>query len=188
MTNGLQTVLVILGDGFEEIEAIAPIDILRRAGVQVVVASREPRLVVIGRNGISVAAEVALDDVAARDFDCIIVPGGPGTAEMREDERVHALLRRHDTAHKLIAAICAAPLVLADAGVLLGRRYTGHASIAAELPDLEPEQPVIVDDNVLTSRGAGTAVTFALALVERLCGGEVSEGVAKSIHYRADWG
>ncbi|PIE19972.1 MAG: hypothetical protein CSA65_00440 [Proteobacteria bacterium] len=170
-----------MGDDVEELEAVAPIDLLRRAEVRVVVASREARKLICGRNGIKLEADVLLDEVASERFDCVIVPGGPGTAAMREDARVLELLRDHAAAGRKVAAICAAPLVLAEAGLLEKRRYTGHASIAMELPALA-DQAVVVDGEVLTSRGAGTGVHFGLALVEALVDAETARSVAAAIH------
>jgi 4-methyl-5(b-hydroxyethyl)-thiazole monophosphate biosynthesis len=177
-----KSALVIIGDGVEELEAVAPIDLLRRAEVHVVVASREARKLVAGRNGIKIEADVLLDEIAAERFDCVVVPGGPGTAATRKDARVLELLHGHAVAGRKVAAICAAPLVLADAGLLEDKRYTGHASIASELPALA-EQDVVVDGDVLTSRGAGTGVHFGLALVEALVGVDVARSIADAIHH-----
>jgi 4-methyl-5(b-hydroxyethyl)-thiazole monophosphate biosynthesis len=177
-----KTTLVILGKGFEEIEALAPVDLLRRAGVECTTASCEGDRMVLGRSGIRVEADTLLDEVAGRTFDCLVVPGGPGTMALRQDPRVLDLVRAHHGEDKLIGAICAAPVVLLDAGVLPGIRYTGHASILLELPEIQ-EQAVVVDGRVLTSRGAGTAVEFALALVAMLVGQEQADAVAASIHF-----
>jgi len=177
-----KTALIILGKGFEEIEALAPVDLLRRAGVECTTASCAGERMVLGRSGIGVEADTLLDEVAHRTYDCLVVPGGPGTAALRRDPRVLALVRAHRSDDKLIGAICAAPTVLLDAGVLPGIRYTGHASILSELPGIQ-EQAVVVDGRVLTSRGAGTAVEFGLALVAALVGQEQADRVAASIHF-----
>jgi 4-methyl-5(b-hydroxyethyl)-thiazole monophosphate biosynthesis len=177
-----KTTLVILGKGFEEIEALAPVDLLRRAGVECTTASCEGDRMVLGRSGIRIEADTLLDEVAGRSFDCLVIPGGPGTMALRQDPRVLDLVRAHHGEDKLIGAICAAPAVLLDAGVLPGIRYTGHASILSELPEIQ-EQAVVVDGRVLTSRGAGTAVEFALALVAVLVGQEQADAVAASIHF-----
>jgi 4-methyl-5(b-hydroxyethyl)-thiazole monophosphate biosynthesis len=177
-----KTALVILGNGFEEIEALAPVDLMRRAGVQCTTASCEGDLMVLGRSGIRVEADTSLDEAAGRTFDCLVVPGGPGTTTLRQDPRVLELVRAHHGEDKLIGAICAAPTVLLDAGVLPGIQYTGHASILSELPEIQ-EQAVVIDGRVLTSRGAGTAVQFALALVAALLGQAPADAVAASIHF-----
>ncbi len=176
--------LVILHDGVEEMEAIAPIDILRRGDVEVTVASREFHLLVKGRNEIMLKAEVLLDEALKTDYDCIVVPGGPGVKKVRTDRRVlQALQKQHDD-KRWVAAICAAPLVLKDAGILTGKQYTGHATIANELPELATA-PVVVDGLIVTSQGAGTATAFALKLLECLTGETVANEVARSIQYPA---
>lgn len=177
-----KTALVILAEGFEELEAIAPVDLLRRAEIDCTLASQTGTTLVTGRNGIRVEADRPLDEVAAQRFDCLVVPGGPSTAALRKDARVLELARQHAEPGSLVGAICAAPLVLLDAGVLPAR-YTGHASIAGELPDLDADHPVVVHSNIVTSRGAGTAVHFGLALVKLLQGLERAQEVAVAIHH-----
>nr|VFK21671.1 MAG: 4-methyl-5(b-hydroxyethyl)-thiazole monophosphate biosynthesis [Candidatus Kentron sp. LFY] len=178
-----KTVLIILGNGFEEIEALAPADLLRRAEVSCKTASVEPDRWVTGRSGIRVEADAFLHEVEDQRFDALIIPGGPGTAELRKNPHVLEMVRVHRKEDKIIGAICAAPTVLLDAGVLPGPKHTGHMSILPELPEIDQEQAVVVDGKVITSRGAGTAIEFGLAVAFVLTGQEVAEGVAKSIHY-----
>lgn len=178
-----KTALFIIGADFEEVEALAPVDILRRAGVRCTIASREAGLMVTGRNGIRVEADEKIDDVRQQRFDCLVVPGGPGTALLRQDQRVLELVRQHAEAGRLVSAICAAPTVLLDAGVLPGPRHTGHASVLEELPEMDQGQAVVVDGQVITSRGAGTAIHFGLALAAALVGKETADKVAASIHF-----
>ncbi|MEO8615109.1 MAG: DJ-1 family glyoxalase III [Luteolibacter sp.] len=166
--------LCLLVDGFEEVEAVTPIDLLRRAGVEVIIASLKEGLVT-GRCGIRMMADVLLSDVNPGSFDLLLIPGGPGVAELRSDGRPAALARDFHAAGKTIAAICAAPLVLKDAGLLDGRRFTSHDSVHDELPGVTDER-VVVDGNLITSRGAGTALDFGLALVRHLVG---ESGVAE---------
>lgn len=187
MSETNKSVLVILGAGFEELEAVGPIDVLRRANVMVTLASTGTSLLVEGRNTMRLEADVLLAAVSDQSFDAVVVPGGPGVAALRQDERVLSVLRRHDSEGKILGAICAAPLVLAQAGLLEGRRYTGHASIAPTLPALETAQAVVVDGRILTSRGAGTAVHFGLALVEALVGKAMADKLAESIHHQGPW-
>lgn len=156
-------VLCLLADGFEEIELVTPVDLLRRAGVEVVVAAIHGDGAT-GRSGIRVTADVSLTDQGERDFDLLLIPGGPGVGELRRDGRAAALARHFADAGKTVAAICAAPLVLHDAGLLAGRRFTAHRSVVDRIPDALNER-VVVDGNLITSRGAGTAIDFALALV-----------------------
>nr|VFK11152.1 MAG: 4-methyl-5(b-hydroxyethyl)-thiazole monophosphate biosynthesis [Candidatus Kentron sp. LPFa]VFK14881.1 MAG: 4-methyl-5(b-hydroxyethyl)-thiazole monophosphate biosynthesis [Candidatus Kentron sp. LPFa]VFK27527.1 MAG: 4-methyl-5(b-hydroxyethyl)-thiazole monophosphate biosynthesis [Candidatus Kentron sp. LPFa] len=178
-----KTVLIILGTGFEEIEALAPADLLRRAEISCQTASVESERWVTGRNGIRVEADVLLHEVEDQLFDALIIPGGPGTAELRKNPDVLKMIRAHHSEDRIIGAICAAPTVLLEAGVLPGPKHTGHMSIIPELPEIDTQQAVVVDGKVITSRGAGTAMEFGLAVAFVLTGQEVAEGVAKSIHY-----
>lgn len=179
--SAMPSVLVILPEGFEEIEAVTPVDLLRRAGADVTLAALADGIHVSGRNGITLHADTTLSAVEGRDFDCVFLPGGPGVKNLRADPRVRALLHRQAAAHRKLAAICAAPTVLNDAGLLQERRYTAHFSVAAELPHLLEEHRVIVDGDVVTSRGAGTALDFGLQLVELLFSAEKRTEVARSI-------
>lgn len=180
----MPTVLAILAEGFEEIEATAPIDLLRRAGAEVTVAALGDGIHVTGRSGLTMHADTplaALEAQGPRDFDCIFLPGGPGVKHLRADPRVRALVLRHHAAGRWLAAICAAPTVLHDAGLLTGRRYTAHFSVANELPAILADERVVADGRLLTSRGAGTALDFGLLLVEKLFSAEKSHEVARSI-------
>ncbi len=176
-----KSALIILHKGFEELEAIAPIDILRRGEVEVIVASREESLQVRGRNDIVVKADVGLDTALRKNYDCIVLPGGPGTPKLREDPRVLQAVKRHAAEGRLVSAICAAPTVLKDAGLLEGKRYTAHFSVEKELPAIQAAQAVVRDGQIITSRGAGTATEFGLALLEALVSKEKADAVAQSI-------
>jgi len=177
----MPTVLAILAEGFEEIEAVTPIDLLRRAGAEVTVAALGEGIHVTGRTGVTLHADTMLAAVEARDFDCVVLPGGPGTKHLRADPRVRSLVLRQHAAGRWLAAICAAPTVLHDAGLLTGRRYTAHFSVVQELPGILSDQRVVVDGNIVTSRGAGTALDFGLQIVEQLFSPEKSRQVADSI-------
>ncbi len=177
----MKPILLLLHPGFEELEAIGPMDILRRAGLEVTVASTSNKLQVTGRNEISVVADVLLDEVARMDFDAIVVPGGPGVIELRKDVRVLELLKRFAAAGKPVGAICAAPLLLKDSGLLEGRRTAAHFTCREEIPDLEEKAPFVADGMIYTSRGAGDCVAFGLGLAARFAGREKAVEVAKSI-------
>ena len=179
----MPSVLVILADGFEEIETVTPIDLLRRAGAEVTVATLGDGIHVTGRSGITLHADTTLAAATTtpRDFDCIFLPGGPGVKHLRADPRVRALVMRQHAAGRWLAAICAAPTVLHDAGLLEGRRFTAHFSVAAELPTLLSNERAVVDGNLLTSRGAGTALDFGLQLVEILFSPEKSQELARAV-------
>ncbi|MES2692511.1 MAG: DJ-1 family glyoxalase III [Verrucomicrobiota bacterium] len=177
----MPTVLVLLAEGFEEIEAITPIDLLRRAGAEVTLASLAEGIHVTGRSGITLHADTSLEAVAGREFDCVFLPGGPGVKHLRADPRVRPLVLRQHAASKWLAAICAAPTVLHDAGLLANRRYTAHFSVANELTAILTEERVVVDGHLITSRGAGTALDFGLELVRKLFSPTKSQEIARSV-------
>lgn len=168
-----KTVLIPLAEGFEEIEAITLIDLLRRAGIEVTTAGLTDGPV-CGSHGIRIEADTTLDAVASRDFDMVALPGGlPGAHHLRDDARVQAVLKRHAQSGAWTAAICAAPVALAAAGLLDGRAATSYPGFVEKLsiPGLAHRQDaVVVDGKIVTSRGPGTAMDFALTLIELLCG------------------
>ena len=174
-------VLCLLFPGFEEIETVAPVDLLRRAGVEVTVASLGGEKLVTGRCQVTVQADVALASVADQEFDLLLIPGGPGIKAVQEDGRAAQLAQRYAAAGKPVAAICAAPTVLKDAGLLAGRRFTSHAGVLPELPESRVGERVVEDGQLVTSRGAATSIDFGLALVRRLCGEEKLKEVEKGI-------
>lgn len=177
----MPTVLTLLAEGFEEIETFTPVDLLRRAGVEVTVASLAENRHATGRSGITAHADAALSAVEDRLFDLVFVPGGPGVKSLRADPRVSSLLRRHAEAGRWIAAICAAPTVLADAGLLAGKACTAHFSVANELPDIRLGERIVTDGLITTSRGAGTALDFGLHLVALLTSPAKAEEISKAI-------
>lgn len=181
----MPTVLVILPEGFEELEAVAPIDVLRRAGCSVTVAALGPGIHVTGRNQLVMHADIPLASLPADVcvHDCLLLPGGPGVALLRASPEVLALVKRHHAAGSLLAAICAAPTVLHDAGLLVGRRYTAHPSVSGELREILSDQRVVRDDLLVTSRGAGTAIEFGLELVSALLSPEKAAEIAASIRF-----
>jgi len=168
-------VLVPLAEGFEEIEAVTVIDLLRRAGIAVSAASLGARRVT-GSHGITIEADVTLEEARAGDYDMIVLPGGmPGADHLKKDARVIDLLQEFAAQGRYTAAICAAPTVLAHAGLLSGRAATSFPGFlnAHSAPGIRLRQEaVVVDGKVVTSRGAGTAMDFGLALVELLEGAE----------------
>lgn len=178
----MPSVLAILGDGFEEIETVAPIDLLRRAGVTVTTASLNADIHVTGRTQIVLHADTVLAKVAdTAAFDCLFLPGGPGVKAMRADPRVQALVRDYAAKGKWIAAICAAPLLLKDAGLLEGRRYTAFPGTANELPHILSSERVVTDGSLITSRGAGTSIDFGLAMVAALLSPDKAGEISVSI-------
>jgi len=179
--NSPRFALIVLPQGFEEVEAVTPVDVLRRAGVSVTIASLDERLEVTGRNGIALLADAPLDVSFSRSYDMVILPGGPGVKHLRADPRVIDLVKKQAARGGWVAAICAAPTVLHDAGLLSGRRYTAHFSVAGELGSILEAERVVVDAPIITSRGAGTALDFGLELVGRLVSPEAAREVRASI-------
>lgn len=175
-------VLVPLADGCEELEAVTIIDLLRRAGIEVVVAGLKPGVVKASR-GVQLVPDVTLDHALADDYDMVVLPGGmPGAAHLKDDARVVDLLKKMAAAGKYTAAICAAPMVLAEAGLLRGKQATSYPGVLDGLPDVRLRAEAVVQDGtVLTSRGPGTAMDFALQLVETLAGRAKREQVEAAL-------
>jgi 4-methyl-5(b-hydroxyethyl)-thiazole monophosphate biosynthesis len=180
-------VLVPLAAGCEELEAVTIIDLLRRAGIEVVTAGLQPGIVKASR-GTQLVPDATLDSVLRDDFDMIVLPGGmPGAQHLKEDARIIALLKKMAEQGKYTAAICAAPAVLAEAGLLAGRRATSYPGFLdkIEVPGMAYlKDAVVADGKIMTSRGPGTAMDFALALVEALAGkasrDEVEAGLVRN--------
>ena len=169
----MANVLVPLAEGCEELEAVTIIDLLRRAGINVVVAGLQEGPVKASR-GVVLLPDTTLDTVIDEEFDMVVLPGGlPGADHLDQDPRIHKLLQRMAEQDKYTAAICAAPKVLANAGMLEGRAATSYPGVidAMGLPATRVlQQAVVVDGKVVTSRGPGTAMDFALELIEQLAG------------------
>lgn len=170
-------------EGFEEIEAIALIDILRRGGVEVVTAGLES-VVVVGSHDITIMADCLLEHVVGQKFDLIVLVGGAGTFRLKADAKLHGILQEHNRQKNLIGAICAAPMVLYELGILEGRVLTSYPTLKSEMAGVKySELEVVVDGNIITSRGAGTALEFSLKLLELLAGIAIAEDVGKKIIY-----
>lgn len=171
--------LVPVANGSEEIEAVTIIDVLRRSGADVTVASVESGLQVECSRGVKLVADVLIGDLADADFDCIAVPGGmPGAERLRDDPTLQHLLQRQAGSGRLITAMCAAPaVVLEPQGFLKGKVATAHPAFIDKLSS-SSEERVVSDGAVITSRGPGTAIEFALALVKALFGAEKAAEVA----------
>jgi len=183
----MSKVLVPLAAGFEEIEAITIIDILRRAGVDVVVAGTQAGPIVASRKTTHLA-DCTLDDVRIEDYDMMVLPGGqPGATNLRNDPRIRRFIESLQARNKRIAAICAAPTVLAAFGVLNGRTATCHPTVRAEVAAAAKnisDERVVVDGSIVTSQAAGTAMEFAFKLVEILCGPDKAAEVNHGVHAR----
>jgi 4-methyl-5(b-hydroxyethyl)-thiazole monophosphate biosynthesis len=178
----MASVLVPLAKGFEEVEAVSLIDVMRRGGIEVTTAYLDGEFetdLVLGANGITIKADVSIKTVIADDFDMIVLPGGwDGTYALAENPTVQALLKEFKEREKIVGAICAAPYALKSAGVL-GNNYTCYPSVENEINQegYRDDQKVVIDGNIMTSRGPGTALCFALEIVKKLVGEESSKMV-----------
>jgi 4-methyl-5(b-hydroxyethyl)-thiazole monophosphate biosynthesis len=179
-------VIVLLAEGFEEVEAVTPVDYLRRAGLELCVAALGENRVVTSARGIPLVADTCLGELAKQggDWDAVLLPGGmPGAANLAASKETGLLLREMAAAGKLVGAICASPaLVLAPLGLLAGRRFTCYPGLEKKVEGaLWTEDPVAADGNIITSRGAGTAGRWAVALIGALLGPDAGEKVARSV-------
>lgn len=178
----MKKVLVPIAPGFEEIEAITVIDILRRAGIDVIVAGVEPGPI-IGRNLISILPDRLLSEAAGADYDMIVLPGGAAGADyLKKDPVMQRILEKASFNQRYIAAICAAPTVLAEAGLLAGKTVTSHPSVQDQLAGVRyTEERVVVDGRIVTSRGPGTAMEFSMTLVELLENRQLADQIRKGV-------
>ena len=178
----MSEVLVLVAPGFEEIEATTIIDVLRRCGVKVTVAGTIKNWIQ-GANGIKLIPDKSIEEIKMKDFDAVVLPGGtPGFENFRKDKRVLAIVKQAFKSKKTIAAICAAPAVLSDAGVLKNKICTIYPGMEIELNKgggKPIEDLVVEDNNIITSRGPATAFAFALKIAEKLVGKEISENIRR---------
>jgi 4-methyl-5(b-hydroxyethyl)-thiazole monophosphate biosynthesis len=176
-------VLVPVADGSEELETISIVDVLRRPGANVTLASVKDGLTVTGSRGTRLVADCLLSDCAAGTFDLIALPGGmPGAEHLRASSVLAGLLTRQADEGRLYGALCASPVVvLHHHGLLRGRRFTCHHDFAQGFEGQLLPVPVVVDGNLVTGRGAGTAIDFALTLVELLLGRETAQEVRRGM-------
>jgi 4-methyl-5(b-hydroxyethyl)-thiazole monophosphate biosynthesis len=179
-------VYIFLADGFEEIEALTVVDLLRRANIDIVTISMTGNMLVTGSHRITTVAEALFNNLDYSDADMLVLPGGmPGTKNLGEHPGLDALLKDFAAKGKKIAAICAAPRVLGTKGLLEGKKatcYPGHeeALHGAKLM----REDVVIDSNIITSRGMGTAIDFSLAIIRKLKGAEEAKRISDQIQYR----
>ncbi len=180
----IMKILVPLATGFEEIEAVSIVDILRRAELEVVFASLNEESLVKGANGISIQADIEIKNITMDEIEMIVLPGGwGGTHALADDENVQRILKEMDAKGKNIAAICAAPFALNKAGVLKSK-YTCYPSVENEIKrdGYQGDTSMVVEDeNIMTSRGPATAICFALAIVKKLKGEETYNAIKSGI-------
>ncbi|MCX4189729.1 DJ-1 family glyoxalase III [Methylophaga sp. OBS3] len=181
----MSKVLIPLANGCEELESVTLIDLLRRAQIEVITASLDDDLNITASRGVRLIADTSLSAVLAEDFDMIVLPGGqPGTDNLNADKRIHSLLQKMADKHCWIAAICAAPLVLAHAGILNGFRAVAYPGVlhTEQWPEIQlNDDAVVIDGHIITSRGPGTAMDFALTLIEQLTDAETRSEVTAGL-------
>ncbi|MDR1590402.1 MAG: DJ-1/PfpI family protein [Puniceicoccales bacterium] len=160
----MKSALVFLFTDFEEIEAISTIDVLRRGGINVVVVSLTGEKNVVGAHKIVCLADVI--GIPENDFDAIIIPGGHGVLQLRSDKKLLKFIQEQYDKGKLMAAICAAPILLHDGGILDKHHYTCHFSMLSELKEGRVHELVVSDGNVITACGPAAGINFGLAILE----------------------
>lgn len=175
---------LFMAPGFEEIEAITPIDVMRRSGMDVKSVSVTDDLTVTGANGITVTADLTMDQINEEDIEWLVCPGGmPGASNLAACGRLMDLLARHNAKGGRIASICAAPaVVLAEAGVLKGHKATCYPGFETMIKDAEVTgEPVVVDGNIITAKGPAMALRFALAIVGESKGADAANEIAAGL-------
>ena len=179
----MKKILIHLANGFEEIEAITLIDVLRRAGCEVVTVSVTGKLEVTGAHGITLLADKLFDESDYGQTDMIVLPGGqPGSDNLNRHEGLRKQITTFHQQGKLLAAICAAPLVLGSTGVLKGKKATCYPGVESQLTGATcTGNAVEVDGNIITGKGPGLALSFSLALVEKLIGKSKVEELRKAM-------
>ena len=167
----MKTALILFSDGSEELEAVTVVNILRRAGIVVTLAGLSVGAL-RGSRGVLLMPDTTLDEALAHSYDMLVLPGGqPGTNRMKADARVLQLAQHMSAQGKYVTAICAAPSVLAAAGLLDGKHATSYPGTLDAFPQVRQQHAAVIEDGkLITSRGPGTAIDFALLLVERLVG------------------
>ena len=159
---------VLFMNGFEEVEGLTVVDMLRRLGIECDIVGKDA--LVTGSHNITIKSDRLLDEVKAEDFNAIILPGGlPGATNLRDDEKVISIVKNMNEAGKIVAAICAAPMVLERAGVLSGREFTAYPGVGEKISiGSFKEELVVKDGNIITSEGPATSMEFAFAIAEAL--------------------
>ena len=173
--------LVAVCNGSEEVETVTPVDVLRRAGAEVVLAASGDSLLVTLSRGIKIQADKLINEIEPQDWDVIVVPGGPGASNLRDDEKLISLLKKQKESDKWIASICASPVVvLKTHGIIDGISSTCYPALAAELPG-RSDQKVVVDSKIITSQGPATAMEFSLQIVKTLFGEDTYNDVGSKL-------
>jgi protein deglycase len=178
----MKKICIPLANGFEEIEAITLIDVLRRAGFRVMTCGLSG-LPVLGAHRVTITADLTIDEALKDKWDLVVLPGGmPGATNLRDDVRVGNLLEQTSKGGGYVGAICAAPIVLARFGFVDGKKATSYPGFGNQMPGADyREDRVVCDGNVITSRGPGTAMEFALAITELLAGRAKADELKKQM-------
>ena len=173
--------IVLLANGFEEVEGIAQIDFLRRAGIEVTSVSVTEEKRIIGQTMIPVEADEILKNINISEYDIVVLPGGvKGMENLRENKQVVKLIKTFDKEKKWIAAICAAPSILGELGILKNRNCICYPSFEDRLQGGKiVNEKVVQDEHIITSKGPGTSLDFAIKIIEALCGNEKAAEIAK---------
>lgn len=181
----MSQIYVFLADGFEEVEGLTVVDLLRRAELDVTMVSIMDTVEIIGAHGIVVSADKVFEEVNFDDVDMLVLPGGmPGTKHLASHQGLAEKLKEFENANKMIGAICAGPMVLGMNGILDGKKATCYPGFEDQLKGATVvTQPVVTDENVITSRGVGTAIEFGLAIIEHFLGVDVTKNIKDSIIY-----
>lgn len=181
----MKTAAVFFAEGFEEVEALTVVDLLRRANIDTKMVSITDQLQVTGAHGIRVGCDFLIKDFNKEQFQMVILPGGmPGTTHLGESEEVKEILLDFYDKKKWIGAICAAPSILGELGLLHGKKACSYPSVEEKLKGaIVSHEKVEIADHIVTSRGLGTAIAFSLALIQLQMGEEVAESLAHAIIY-----
>lgn len=181
----MKKIAVFFAEGYEEIEALTVVDICRRCGLEVSMVSVSGDKLVKGSHGVGVEMDISLPQMNFAEYDMLVLPGGmPGTKNLEACEELMAQVDAFHAAGRYIAAICAAPSIFGHRGILKGRRACSYPGFESHLEGADVTcGPVEISDHVITSRGMGTAIDFALAIVRVFCGQEKAEELAKSVVY-----
>ena len=174
----MSSALVLLFDGVEEIEAISAIDVLRRGRIDVTTASIK-NATVTGAHQIKLTADIV--GIPQNVYDAVVIPGGPGILALRHNAQIENLIQQQYESSRLVAAICAAPIILNDLGILEKHRYTAHASMINELPNARLHEMVVTDGHVITACGPAAGVNFGLAILKYLTTVDLAKGVAHAM-------
>lgn len=173
---------VLLDNGFEELEAMGPTALLKRAGVEVDLVSIHEK--VMGRFGIAYEPTIPFSTYDFSQADCLVLPGGPQHQTLRHNEAVLKVLHEF-AANKVVAAICASPTILGQEGLLKGKKYTCFTELNDDFGGTYVDTYAVIDDNIITGRSAAASVEFGFAIIEKLCGKEHADKVKESVYYKA---